>query len=133
MSKLLYRDAPVESYPPEHRDFARIWQPAEKIVFSRTLTDAATRNTRVERHFDFDSIRKLKRESQHDLIIGGAQLAGLAMEGDLLDECHLLVHPVICGGGKPAFPPSLRRNLELLETRRVGPQVIYLRYRARTL
>ena len=125
---MAYWDAPVESYPPEHRDFARIWQKPEKIVFSRTLTSATTRNTRVERDFDVAAIRKLKQESQHDISIGGAELAGLALEADLVDECHLLLHPVILGRGKPAFPAALRRNLELLETRRIGTGVLYLRY-----
>jgi len=122
-------DAPVESYPPEHRDFARVWQQAEKIVFSRTLTGATSPNTRVERDFDLEAIQKLKRESEHDIIIGGAELAGLALEADLVDECHLFVNPVIVGGGKPAFRAGLRRNLELLETRRFDTGVIHLRYR----
>lgn len=123
--------AAIESYPPEHRAFARIWQKAEKIVFSRTLTDATTRNTRVERDFDLEGIRKLKRESEHDISIGGAELAGLALEADLVDECHLFLNSVIVGGGKPAFRAALRRNLELLETRRFGTGVIHLRYRIR--
>jgi dihydrofolate reductase len=128
---MAYWDAPVEGYPPEHRDFARIWQKREKIVFSRTLTGATTRNTRVERDFDFEAIRKLKRESEHDISIGGAELAGLALEADLVDECHLFLNPVIVGGGKPAFRAALPRNLELLETRRFGTGVIHLRYRIR--
>lgn len=128
---MAYWDAPVEGYPPEYRDFARIWQKPEKIVFSRTLTAAATRNTRVERDFDPGAIRNLKRESEHDISIGGAELAGLAMEADLVDECHIFLHPVIVGGGKPAFRAALRRNLELLETRRVGTGVIHLHYRIR--
>ena len=128
---MAYWDAPVESYPPEHRDFARIWQKLEKIVFSRTLTGATTRDTRVERDFDLEAIRKLKRESEHDISIGGAELAGLALEADLVDECHLFLNPVIVGGGKPAFRAALRRNLELLETRRFGTGVIHLRYRIR--
>ena len=53
-------------YPLEHRDFARIWQKAQKIVFARSLTGAPTRSTHVERDFDFEAIRKLKRESEHD-------------------------------------------------------------------
>src|SRR4051812_40465423 len=57
---MAYWDAPVEGYPPEHRDIARIWQKGEKIVFSRTLTAATTRNTRVERDFDVEAIRRLK-------------------------------------------------------------------------
>jgi dihydrofolate reductase len=129
---MAYWDAAViEGYPPEHRDFARVWQKAEKIVFSRTLTGATTRNTRVERDFDLEAIRKLKRESEHDISIGGAELAGLALEADLVDECHLFLNPVIVGGGKPAFRAALRRNLELLETRRFGTGVIHLRYRLR--
>ena len=124
-------DAPVESYPPEHRDFARLWQKPEKIVFSRTLTGATTRNTRVERDFDLAAIRQLKRQSQHDISIGGAELAGLALEADLVDECHLLLHPLILGGGKPAFRAALRRNLELLGTRRVGTGILHLHYRIR--
>ena len=128
---MAYWDAPVEGYPPEHRDFAQIWQKAEKIVFSRTLTGATTRNTRVERDFDLEAIRKLKRESEHDIFIGGAELAGLALDADLVDECHLFLHPVIVGGGKPAFRAPVRRNLELLETRRFSTGVIHLRYRIR--
>jgi dihydrofolate reductase len=128
---MAYWEAPVDSYPPEQRNFATVWQRAEKIVFSRTLTDATTRNTRVERHFDPDAIRKLKRESQHDINIGGAELAGLAIEADLIDECHLFLNPIIVGGGKPAFRPALRRKLELLETRRFDSGVIHAHYRIR--
>jgi dihydrofolate reductase len=126
---MAYWDAPLEGYPPEHRDFAQTWQKAEKIVFSRTLTGATTRNTRVDRDFDLEAIRKLKRESEHDISIGGAELAGLALEADLVDECQLFLNPLIVGSGKPAFRPALRRNLELLETRRFGTGVIHLRYR----
>jgi dihydrofolate reductase len=126
---MAYWDAPLEEYPPERRDFARVWQKAEKIVFSRTLTEATTRNTRLERNFDLEAIRKLKRESEHDIDIGGAELAGLALEADLVDECRLFLNPVIVGGGKPAFRAGLRRNFELLETRRFDTGVVHLRYR----
>jgi len=128
---MAYFDEPMEDYPPEHRDFARVWQKAEKIVFSRTLTGDTARNTRVERDFDLEAIRKLKLESERDINIGGAELAGLALEADLIDECHLFLNPVIVGGGKPAFRAALRRNLELLETRRFGTGVVHLRYRIR--
>ena len=128
---MAYWGSPVEDYLPEQRDFARIWQKAEKIVFSQTLTAATTRNTRIERDFDVDAIRNLKRESKHDLIIGGAELAGLALEANLVDECRLFLNPVIVGGGKPAFQATLRRNLELLETRSFSNGVVYVRYRVK--
>jgi dihydrofolate reductase len=129
---MAYWDAPIETYPAEQRDFAEVWQKAEKVVFSRTLTGATTRNTRVERDLDPEAIRKLKRESEHDINIGGAELAGLALEADLVDECHLFLNPVIVGGGKPAFRTALRRNLELLETRSFSTGVIHVHYRVRS-
>jgi dihydrofolate reductase len=129
---MAYWNTPVEGYPPEQRNFARVWQNADKIVFSRTLTGAPARNTRVERDFDLEFVRKVKRESEHDIFIGGAELAGLAFESDLVDECHLFLNPMIVGGGKPAFRAALRRNLELLETRRFGVGVIHLHYRVRS-
>jgi dihydrofolate reductase len=129
---MTYWDGPVEGYPPERRDFARVWQKAEKIVFSRTLTNPTTGNTRVEQDFDVEAIRTLKRESAHDIIIGGAELAGFALEADLVDECHLFLNPVIVGGGKRAFRVALRQNLELLETRRFDTGVVHVRYRIRS-
>lgn len=121
----------IDEHPPERRDFARVWQKAEKIVFSRTLASATTCKTRVERAFEVEPVRKLKRESEHDIAIAGAELAGLALEADLLDECHLFVNPVLVGGGKPAFRAASRRNLELLDTRRFDTGVIHVHYRIR--
>lgn len=122
-------DGSVESYPPEMRDFARVWQSAEKVVFSRTLAAAPAPGIRLERDFDAAAIRQLKQEAESDIFIGGAELASHALEADLVDECHLFVHPVIVGGGKPAFRPALRRNLELLEARRFDNGVVHLHYR----
>src|SRR5262249_37729255 len=106
----------------------RVWEKAEQIVFSRTLTRAPTRTARVEREFDPEATRKLKRESAQDIFIGGAELGALALESDLVDECHLFLHPVIVGGGKPAFRTAIRQNLELLDTRRFGTGAIHSRY-----
>ena len=126
---MTYWAAPVESYPVEHREFARVWQNGQKIVFSRTLTGATSPNTRVERNFDVEAIRKLKQESDLDIGIGGAELAGLALEADLVDECHMFINPIIVGGGKPAFRPAFRSNLELLETSPFSTGVIHVRFR----
>jgi len=128
---MAFWDGPVDGYPPEHREFARIWQQAETIVFSRTLTGVPARIARVEREFDAEAIRALKRDAKQDIMIGGAELAGIALESSLVDECHLFLHPVIVGGGKPAFRAAGRRDLDLLETRRFDSGVIHVRYRVR--
>lgn len=126
---MAYWEEPVEGYPPEYQDFARIWQRAEKIVFSRSLKETTTRRTRLERDFDPEFIRKLKRESERDITIGGAEIAAAALEADLVDEYHVVVHPVIVGSGKPAYQAASSRNFELFETRRVGTNVVSLCYR----
>ncbi|MBV8363147.1 MAG: dihydrofolate reductase family protein [Candidatus Eremiobacteraeota bacterium] len=128
-----YWDSPViETYPPEHRDFARVWQNAEKIVFSRTVSRPTARKTRVEREFDPKAVQELKRGSPHDVAIAGAELAGVALRADLLDECHLFMHPVIVGGGKALLRTDSRRKLELLEARRLNNGVTHLHYRIKS-
>ena len=124
-----YWNAPVDSFPSEQRAFAEVWNKLEKIVFSRTL--GATGNTRVERDFDVAAIQKLKQESEHDICIGGAEIASIAFDADLVDECYLFIYPVIVGGGKPAFRKGLRQNLDLIETRQFSSGVIHARYRIR--
>jgi dihydrofolate reductase len=56
---------------PASLDFARIWQAADKIVYSTTLQSADTARTRVERDFDPDQVRKLKEAASRDLTVGG--------------------------------------------------------------
>ena len=132
METMAYWDAPdIEEYSPEFRDFAKIWQHADKIVFSRTLAVATTRSTRLERDFDPDAICNLKRKSNHDIEIGGASLAASAFDANLIDECHLFIHPVILGTGKPAFQTASRPRLELLEVGRFETGVIRLHYRVK--
>ena len=110
-------------------DFATVWQAADKVVYSTTLQAASTARTRLERGFDPDSVRDMKRSATSDLTVGGANLAAHAFKGGLVDECHLFIHPVIVGGGKPALPSDTRADLELVDERRFTSGVVYLRYR----
>ena len=61
--------------------------------------------------------------------MGGSNLAAQAFKAGLVDECHLFIHPVLVGGGKPSLPRDTRVELELLDERRFGNGVVYLRYR----
>jgi dihydrofolate reductase len=114
--------------PEEMREFAQIWRAAEKIVYSRTLQAVSSARTRIEREFDPDAIRRLKESSDADITIGGPELAGQAMSAGLIDECHLLVNPIVLGGGKRALPDNLRMRLELLGERRFRSGVVHLHY-----
>jgi dihydrofolate reductase len=114
--------------PAVMRDFAEIWRAAEKVVYSRTIREVASARTRLERDFDPAAIRSLKESSDRDITIGGAELAGRAIAEGLVDECHLFLHPVAVGGGKPALSVAERVRLELLDEHRFGSGVIHLRY-----
>ncbi len=111
------------------RDFAAVWQAADKIVFSRTLAKPATARTRIEPEFDPDLVQRLKASSPTDISIGGPELAGHAIRAGLVNECRLFVHPVIRGGGNHSLPDDTRVRLELLDERRFASGVVYLRYR----
>jgi dihydrofolate reductase len=118
-----------DDQPSEMRDFARIWRAAEKVVFSRTLETVSSARTRIEREFDPGAIRRLKETSEHDITIGGAELAAQAIGAGLVDECHLFLGPIIVGGGKRALPDRVRVQLELLGERRFANGVVHLHYR----
>jgi dihydrofolate reductase len=111
------------------QEFTGIWQAAEKIVFSRTLASVSSAKTRIERTFDPGVVRQLKSTAEHDITVGGADLAGQAIKAGLVDELRLLLVPVLVGGGKRALPHGIRSELELEDTQRFASGAIYLRYR----
>ena len=124
-------DPDLAAASPITRDFAKIWQAADKIVYSRTLETVSTRKTRIKRDFAPEAIRQLKVTAGYDILIGGPNLAAHAFKAGLIDECHLLLAPIIVGGGKQSLPNNVRIELELLEERRFGNGMVYLRYQAR--
>ena len=124
-------DPNLAAESPLRREFAEIWQAANKIVYSRTVKTISTRNTQIEQSFDPETIRQLKATSEHDILIGGPELAAHAFRAGLIDECHLFIIPILVGGGKSALPDNVRLDLELLEERRFGNGTVYLRYRTK--
>jgi len=115
---------------PVMRDFAELWRAADKIVYSRSLESASSARTRIERDFDADAVRQLKESAQADIGIGGPELAGQAIAAGLVDEYHLILVPVLVGGGKRAFPDGVRVDLQLLDERSFAGGAVYLRYRS---
>lgn len=123
------RPPDFENHPPYAQEYAKIWQGAEKVVYSTTLQSVATAKTRIEPEFDPEAVRRLKATAAADVSIGGANLAAQAIEAALVDEIQLFLAPVIVGGGKRALPDvAVRLELELLDERRFGDGTAYLRY-----
>ncbi|HEX4211705.1 MAG TPA: dihydrofolate reductase family protein [Candidatus Dormibacteraeota bacterium] len=115
----------------EEADFTRLWQAADKVVYSRTLDGVTTSRTRIERDFDPETVRRMKASSDRDLSVGGAALGASAFLADLVDELGLLVLPVLVGGGKRSLPDGVRLDLLLLDEMRFDGGVVYLRYEVR--
>jgi dihydrofolate reductase len=115
--------------PAVERDFAQIWQAADKIVYSKTLQTVSSAQTRIERGFDPEAVRQLKASAERDLTVGGPELAAQAIEAGLVDEIHLFLTPIMVGGGTRALPDGVRLKLELLDERRFGNGVVHLHYR----
>jgi dihydrofolate reductase len=125
-------DPAAAAQSPAAGEFAGIWQAADKVVYSRTLAAAATTRTRIERDFDPGAVRQLKAAAGRDVMVGGPALGAQAISAGLVDEYHLFVWPVVVGGGTRFLPDRVRLQLELLDERRFGNGMVYLRYRTQT-
>ena len=127
----VWETMPLDEQPGYIRDYAELWRDSDKIVYSRTLDGPSTSRTRIERDFDADAVRRLKDDAERDLAVGGAELAAQALRAGLVDELHLLLAPVVVGGGKRALPDDVRLPLELAGERRFANGVVHLHYRTR--
>ena len=96
------------------REFARIWNPMPKIVFSTTL-DRVEHNSRLVQGDVGPVLEDLRREFTGDMGVAGPNLAGQFVRRGLVDEYRLVVHPVVLGAGTP-FWPQLDAPLTLRQT-----------------
>jgi dihydrofolate reductase len=115
----------------EHEiEFAELWNPLPKLVFSRTL-ERVEGNARLATGDLAEEVERLKRETDGDVGVGGANFASTCIELGLVDEYRPFVYPVALGGGLPFLPPLAERiEMRLVETREFAMGVVYLRYEA---
>src|SRR3954453_14245647 len=108
--------------------FADVWCAIPKVVFSRTL-DSVQGNARLAEASLAEEIAAALDAADKDVSIGGAGLAGAAIELGLVDELRIFRYPVVVGGGTPLLPPVTEDvRLGLVETRTFGSRVVYERY-----
>ena len=117
------------SLDDSEREWAVLWNPLPKVVFSTTLTQLEG-NARLAVGGLAEEVARWRTEpGDGDIAIGGATLAEQAAALDLIDEYRIRVYPVLVGAGTPFFAHHERRtDLELLETR-TFERVVHLRYR----
>lgn len=118
----------VPDAPPSVREFARVWQAADKVVYSRTLDDVTTARTTLERDFDPAEVRRRVDALDHDVTIEGPTLAAHALRAGIVDEVQPYVAPVALGGGARFLPADLRLDLALVDEHRLPNGTIWLRY-----
>ncbi|WP_368914612.1 dihydrofolate reductase family protein [Exiguobacterium acetylicum] len=97
-------------------EYAKTWQALEKIIFSRTL-DAVEGKARLATTSLTEELQALKALPGKQIAIGGATLAAEAIELGLVDRYHVVIYPVLLGGGKRMFPVfDQPQSLRLVET-----------------
>ena len=99
-------------------------------IFSATMAEAPA-GAELVREDAAGFVRALKEKEGGDIIVmGGGELGSALIEGGVVDELGLNVHPVLLGGGIPFFRPMARRiEAELIETRPIAKGCVFLRYR----
>jgi dihydrofolate reductase len=98
-----------------------------KVVLSRTLKKAEWNDTTIMHDLIPEEIEKLKGESAKGILIyGSANIVQQLTNLGLIDECQLLVHPVVLGGGKPLFQD--KANLKLVKAEPFQSGVMLLTY-----
>lgn len=119
-----------EHAPRAMQDWARKLEAKAKYVVSNSRTDFPWHNTiRITGDLR-QAVTELKAQTPNGVLVGSPTL-GLALEAlGLVDEYHLVVHPVIAGHGPTLFQglrPS--RQLELIANKRLGAGQMALHYR----
>jgi dihydrofolate reductase len=117
------------SQHPHDLEFAPIWRATPKVVVSSTL-EKADWDAQLIRANVAEEITALKERQGKDILLtGGSTLMSALTRLGLVDEWHLVVHPIVLGGGKQVFPhPQDRLALRLTDTRRIDSEAVLIRY-----
>ena len=112
-------------------DYGKKMNAMPKVVVSTTLTEPAWNNTTIISGNVADEVARLKAQYDGDILVqGSATLVQTLAEHGLVDEYRLMVHPVVLGTGKRLFSGSAAgTDLQLVDSRKVGPDVLLLIYR----
>jgi dihydrofolate reductase len=96
-------------------EFAQAFDAVEKIVvFSRSLGSPGEGKTIIVSTGLQDEVLKLKKEQGKNIMTGGVTLASQLAELGLIDEYHIVVHPIVVGGGTRLFEGiNLQEKLQL--------------------
>jgi len=112
-------------------EFARAFDTVKKVVFSRTLSGAEDKNTRIVRTNLQDEILKLKQEQGKNILAGGVDIPSQLVELGLVDEFRFVVQPIVAGEGRRLFEGihlQEKLQLKLVESKILKSGFVALRY-----
>ena len=114
---------------PNERKFAEIAARTPHFVLSRTLRTVDWPNASVLAG-GVEGIESLKRQDGRDILLwGGPTVAAAAIEAELIDEYHLVTHPVIAGRGKKLFANvAATRRVRHLSTQSFPSGLVLVKY-----
>ncbi len=114
---------------PAGDPFGDMMNAPAKYVVSRTLKQPIWRNTTIISDNVVESIRKLKAAPGKTIITDGShELVHLLLTHDLVDELHVLLYPLLLGGGKRLFPEGAHLGFKLKEATPYPTGVVGLHY-----
>jgi dihydrofolate reductase len=128
---------PNPQWTPTHREISRLDDAIDKVVISDSLTPEQTdpwrETTRIIGRADaHQQIAELKRQPGGDILMFGSRTLWNDLLADLVDELHLMVGPVVLGGGTPLFDGQPKASLRLIDTRTWdGSDNVLVRYEVR--
>jgi dihydrofolate reductase len=127
-------DGFADAWPERDGEFADKFNTMPKYVVGTKANPARWTNTTVLEGDPIQAVRRLRGEHKGDIVVhGSAQLAQTLLEHDLVDELHLMMFPVVLGGGKRLFgETSDKKTLRLVDSRVVGDGVAILIYEPAT-
>ena len=98
-------------------------------VVSKSLEKPIWRNTTIIRDNVVDAVRKLKAAPGKNILTDGShELVHTLLEHDLVDDLHLLLYPLILGGGKRLFPAGVHAAFKLKGATPYPSGVVSLHY-----
>lgn len=109
-------------------DYAKLWNKANKIVYSKSLDSLDIKNAVIEREFDPQAVKEAVDAADKDYDIGGPHLAGEAIKANIIDEYHQIVVPKLLGDGLPWLPADVQLDLKFVSVHQFTNGFVHLKY-----
>jgi len=117
-------------WPSSEDPFAARMNDTPKVVVSTTLDTVKWQNSTLIRGNVAEELTKLKQQPGKNIsITGSGTLVRSLLRDNVLDELHLLVHPIVVGSGKRLFADGSERvALTLADSQTYSMGVLHLTY-----